>query len=135
MEDAGNVPSLKSWLNSERDPTTVTTIGTALGRYLAQIHNASAGNETLLEQFLGNATAKYLSGTFFFGGLPASAEKWGYKDECFKEAAKIGQLEVDTSNEVLTLGDFWTGNILVGNTTAGRPRGRSGILQAWHRGV
>lgn len=113
MEDAGDLPSLKGWLQPGGDPNTTAAIGEVLGRYLAKVHNSTAGQRDLLENFNGNATAKHLSGTLYFGTLPSTAEKLGYTGDYFSEVASVGQREVEESNEVLTLGDFWTGNILV----------------------
>ena len=116
MEDVGNLPSLKGWMQSGVSPETTTEIGEALGRFLANVHNATGGVDEVLSIFDGNATGKYLSGTLYFGALPKAAEKFGYVDGCIREAAKVGEREVYESREVLTLGDFWTGNILVSAT-------------------
>ncbi|KAK3711531.1 hypothetical protein LTR37_009522 [Vermiconidia calcicola] len=117
MEDAGNLPSLKGWLRSGVSIEHTARIGQALGRFLARVHNTTAGAEEILSHFNGNTTAKYLSGNLYFGTLPTAAEKFGYTDTYFREAARVGQQEVDESNEVLTLGDFWTGNVLVNATS------------------
>ena len=116
MEDAGNLPSLKGWLQTGVSAETTSRIGQALGRFLAKVHNSTAGNEEVLSTFNGNQTAKDLSGTLYFGTLPAAAEKFGYTDDYFRKVAKDGENEVLESSEVLTFGDFWTGNILVSAT-------------------
>lgn len=113
MEDAGPLPSLKTWTTEAVDVQTCKQIGAAVGRFLAHIHNVTYGDEKLLDKFSGNETAKYLSGKLYFGGLPAAAEKFGYRDSFISEAASVGEEEVMQSNEVLTMGDFWTGNVLV----------------------
>ena len=113
MEDAGKLPSVKEWFKPDADINTVANIGQALGRYLAHIHNSTAGRDDVLSMFNGNETAKYLSGTLYFGGLPAAAKRQGYTDEYLKHVAKEAQREVLERNDVLTLGDFWTGNVLV----------------------
>ncbi|KAK3711366.1 hypothetical protein LTR37_009746 [Vermiconidia calcicola] len=117
MEDAGNLPSLKGWLRSGVDIEHTARIGQALGRFLAKVHDTTAGAEEVLSHFNGNKTAKYLSGNLYFGTLPTAAAKFGYTDPYFQEAAKVGQQEVDESSEVLTVGDFWTGNVLVKATS------------------
>ena len=113
MEDAGRRPSLKGWLKAGANKQTTIAIGEALGRFLANVHNSTVGNEDVLKMFNGNETAKYLSGTLYFGTLPTAAKKFGYFDDYFQKAADIGKKEVFESTEVLTMGDFWTGNILV----------------------
>ena len=116
MEDAGTLPSLKAWLkpdNSAVQDHTIVKIGTAVGSFLARLHNSTAGNADLLAQFDGNETAKYLSGTVYFANMPKAAEVLGFTDSFIAEAAKVGEQEVLQSSDVLTMGDFWTGNILV----------------------
>lgn len=113
MEDVGSLPSVKGWFKAGVDLGTASKIGQTIGRYLAFIHNSTAGREDVLAIFNGNETAKYLSGTLYFGGLPAAAKKYGYTDQYFQEVATEAQREVQECNDVLTLGDFWTGNVLV----------------------
>ena len=62
MEDAGDLPSLKTWTKESVDLATCTKIGEAVGRFLAHLHNSTAGNSELLKEFNTNETAKYLSG-------------------------------------------------------------------------
>ena len=113
MEDVGSLPSLKGWSQPGVSFEATMQIGEALGGFLAKVHNSTAGKKALLEKFNGNATAKYLSGTLYFGRLPAAAERLGFTDSYFRDVAEIGEREVQESMDVLTLGDFWTGNILV----------------------
>lgn len=120
MEDAGPLPSLKTWTTEAVDVAACTQIGEALGRFLAHVHNATYHHDEVLTKFTGNETAKYLSGTLYFGGLPKAAETFGYTNPYLAEAAKVGEEEVMQSSEVLTMGDFWTGNILVSAPTAER---------------
>ncbi|KAI9659368.1 MAG: hypothetical protein M1821_001626 [Bathelium mastoideum] len=113
LEDAGPLPSLKLWFTAVVDASTCVAIGSALGAFLAKFHNSTAGQRELMSGFTDNATAKNLSSTLYFGRLPGAAAEFGFTDDCFKEAAKVGEREVWQSEDVLTLGDFWTGNILV----------------------
>lgn len=115
MEDVGNLPSLKGWLQPGVSRQAATDVGLALGKFLATVHNMTASAAEIKARFHGNATAKYLSGTLYFGGLPAAAEKFGFKEDFIQDAARVGQQEVSEADDVLTLGDFWTGNILVGS--------------------
>lgn len=113
MEDAGPLSSLKTWTTDAIDVRKSRLIGATVGRFIAHLHNATYQDQTLLAEFDGNETAKYLSGKLYFGGLPAAAEKFGYAEAFIAEAAEVGEEEVMRSSEVLTMGDFWTGNVLV----------------------
>jgi aminoglycoside phosphotransferase (APT) family kinase protein len=113
MEDAGNNPSLKSWLTADSPCDQVTSVGRSLGSYLAHVHNTTANDSAIKEAFDSNAIGKNVSSSVYYAGLPAAAEKFGYTQPFIKAAAKFAENEVLTANEVLTLGDFWTGNVLV----------------------
>jgi hypothetical protein len=54
MEDMGDLPSLKSWLQATSSTEQITSIGQTLGTYLAHIHNETAGDASLLEDFSSN---------------------------------------------------------------------------------
>jgi aminoglycoside phosphotransferase (APT) family kinase protein len=112
MEDMGDLPSLKSWLQATSSTEQITSIGQTLGSYLAHIHNETAGDASLLEDFSSNLVGRNLSSSLYFGGLPAAAAKHGYTDPFIATAAKAAEAEVLAANEVWTLGDFWTGNVL-----------------------
>ena len=114
MKDVGALPTLKSWFTPSIDSATSVTIGRGLGKFLAKVHACTTTkNKGWISIFNDNTTAKDLSSTLFFGRLPDAAAQFGYTDEYFKEVAKEGAREVQESQDVLTLGDFWTGNILV----------------------
>lgn len=113
LEDAGPLPSLKSWMTEHTDIALCTRVGEAVGRFLAHLHDATAGDSKLLAEFNGNETAKNLSGKLYFGTLAQAAQKFGYSDTFIREAARVGEEEVMQRSEVLTMGDFWTGNVLV----------------------
>lgn len=119
LEDAGPLPSLKAWMTELADVSTCMSIGEAVGRFLAHMHNSTAGDQELLAEFNGNETAKYLSGKLYFGGLPAAATRFGYTDDFLAEAARVGEEEVMQRSDVLTMGDFWTGNVLVSSPASG----------------
>lgn len=105
LEDVGVLPSLKTWLQAGAALDSVAAIGTALGRYLAQIHDLTAGREDVLTRFDGNETSKSFSSRLYYSNLAATAAKYGYTDAYFQEAAEVGQREVLESHEVLTIGD------------------------------
>lgn len=113
MEDAGNVPSLKSWLTADSPRDQVTSVGQGLGSYLAHVHNTTATDSEVKEAFGSNVIGKNVSSSVYYGGLPAAARKYGYTQPFITAAAEFAQKEVLTANQVLTLGDFWTGNVLV----------------------
>lgn len=113
MEDMGDLPSLKSWLQATSPAEQVESIGRTLGTYLAHIHNETAADSSIKEEFSSNAVGRNISSSLYFGGLPAAAAKYGYTDAFIAAAAEAAEAEVLNSSEVLTLGDFWTGNILV----------------------
>lgn len=123
MEDVGSIPSLKSWLTADSPRDQVTSVGRSLGSYLAHIHNTTANNSTIKEAFDSNDIGKNVSSSMYYAGLPAAAEKFGYTQPFITAAASFAEHEVLTANEVLTLGDFWTGNVLVSAPTEqGEPK-------------
>ncbi|KAF2724120.1 kinase-like protein [Polychaeton citri CBS 116435] len=117
MEDAGTLPSVKGWFTSDVDVNSAAAVGSKLGNFLANLHNLTIDDIELKGKFNGNHTAKYLSGELYFGRLPVTAKKHGFDSAFIAEAAEAGRREVYESSEVLTHGDFWTGNILVPSTS------------------
>jgi 5-methylthioribose kinase len=113
MEDAGDMPSLKSWVRLDSPRHQVASIGQSLGSYLAHIHNTTADNSAIKDAFNSNVIGKNVSSSIYYGGLPAAASKFGYTQPFITAAAEFAEHEVMTANEVWTLGDFWTGNVLV----------------------
>lgn len=114
LEDLGPLPSVKSYLAPGLSTSQASTIGTILGSYLANIHNnTSTNNATILSQFSGNETARTLSSSFYFTQLPAIAAEHGYSGPHIQTAADQAIHDINHGNEVLTLGDFWTGNVLI----------------------
>jgi aminoglycoside phosphotransferase (APT) family kinase protein len=109
----GDLPSLKSWLQATSSAEQITSIGRTLGTYLAHIHNETAADSSLRENFSSNLVGRDLSSSLYYGGLAAAAAEHGYTDPFIAAAAKDAEAEVRTASEVWTLGDFWTGNVLV----------------------
>ena len=109
----GDLPSLKSWLQAASPADQITSIGQKLGTYLARVHNETAGDASIRDDFSSNLVGKNLSSSVYFGGLPAAAARCGYTDPFITTAAKAAEAEVLTADEVWTIGDFWTGNVLV----------------------
>lgn len=128
MQDMGALPSLKSWLQTTSPAEQIASIGRTLGNYLADFHN---NDNAAVEAWFGggdgdggdssssdskeknNVVGRNLSASVYFSALPDAAAKYGYTDPWIAAAAKAAEVEVLTAKEVWTLGDFWTGNILV----------------------
>lgn len=113
IQDAGDLPSLKSWLQTDSSQDQITAISSALGSFLADVHNTSSQDSDLKQAFDTNIVARDLSSSIYFGNLPAAARKYGYNAQFVVEAAKAAEAQVLAANEVWTLGDFWPGNVLV----------------------
>jgi aminoglycoside phosphotransferase (APT) family kinase protein len=113
MEDAGDLPTLKSWLRADTPPSQIISVSQSLGSYLAHIHSTTADDSALKAAFSSNTIAKNVSSSVYFAALPAAAEKYGYTQPFITAAAQFAANQVLTANEVWTLGDFWTGNVLV----------------------
>jgi aminoglycoside phosphotransferase (APT) family kinase protein len=113
MEDAGDFPSLKSWLTADSPRDQVASVGQSLGSYLAHVHNTTANDSATKDAFASNVIGKNVSSSVYYSGLPAAARKFGYTQPFITAAAEFSEKEVLTANEVWTLGDFWTGNVLV----------------------
>ena len=113
LEDAGAIPTLKSWLRADSPHNQVASVGRSLGLYLAHIHNTTSNDSAIKDAFASNTIAKNTSSSVYFAALPAAAEKFGYTQAFIAAAADFAAKEVLTANEVWTLGDFWTGNVLV----------------------
>jgi aminoglycoside phosphotransferase (APT) family kinase protein len=117
LEDVGDVPSLKSWLKADSPRDQVTSVGRNLGSYLAHIHNTTANDSVMKDAFNPNVIAKNLSSSVYYAALPAAARKFGYTQPFITAVADFAAKEVLTASEVWTLGDFWTGNVLVSAPT------------------
>ncbi|KAH0028194.1 hypothetical protein KCU78_g3708, partial [Aureobasidium melanogenum] len=56
---------------------------------------------------------RYLSATYYFANLPGIVKKYGYRDRIIEQAAAVAHQKVLEGRDVLTVGDFWPGNVLV----------------------
>ncbi|GAB7352801.1 hypothetical protein MBLNU459_g3419t1 [Dothideomycetes sp. NU459] len=101
LQDLGDLPTLKNW---------------SLARFLAKVHNTLADLTARLD---GNDSARQLSALVYYGRLVDHASKFGYEDEFIALAATDAREEVLKSRDVLTIGDFWPGNVLISTTTDG----------------
>lgn len=113
LEDLGNVPTLKEWLVPSVSVDDCYSIGCSLATFASGFHTIHQSRPSVITEFDSNDTAKQLSANLYFGNLPAAAAKFGFHDAFISEAAAVAQKEVLEAKDVLTLGDFWPGNILV----------------------
>lgn len=135
MDDCGeNVLDLKKLMvESPPDPAIGSQIGAAIGEFLGRLHTWGKGNEDLLRVFDANQQARQIYAFVTYGRLVSTVTG---KDELPKllgpplevspeEIQKISEIskervqEIYTTQETMTMGDFWTGNILVDVDEAG----------------
>ncbi|CCL98113.1 uncharacterized protein FIBRA_00107 [Fibroporia radiculosa] len=128
MNDCGErALNLKQLLQSSPPPDTIARqIGTALGEFLAWLHNRGSTDEEFLDFFARNEKGKLLSADVTYGRLvstltdaapPLLAEP---PLEVPREKLDIiGTVANDTwramqsTTETVVMGDFWPGNVLV----------------------
>lgn len=113
LEDLGPVPTLKAWIADSADASTSRIFGSVLGCFLANVHKLHLSQPAVLSKLDTNQPGRYLSATYYFANLPGIAKKHGFYDRFIEEAAAVAHQEVLESREVLTIGDFWPGNVLV----------------------
>ena len=94
LEDAGAIPTLKSWLRADSPHNQVASVGRSLGSYLAHIHNTTSNDSTIKDAFASNTIAKDTSSSVYFAALPAAAEKFGYTQPFIAAAADFAAKEV-----------------------------------------
>ncbi|KAJ7029879.1 kinase-like domain-containing protein [Mycena alexandri] len=131
MEDCGeNSINLKSLLVSAPPSVTIAQdIGRALGQFLGRLHSWGTNEPAMLDFFDQNEQAKEITAwvtygrilpTLTSGNVPAVA----FLPEPVPESdlddirAIIAErtAEINTSRAALTMGDFWTGNVMVNLT-------------------
>ncbi|KDQ63165.1 hypothetical protein JAAARDRAFT_188771 [Jaapia argillacea MUCL 33604] len=129
MEDCGgDVVTLKK-LTMETPPRPVVAeaIGKALGEFLARLHDWGTVSKDLLDYFDAHEQGKQISAFLTYGRLvttitgqdslpmlpngtlSASEGNVGVVTKLAEERTRI----ILSSHETFTMGDFWTGNILV----------------------
>lgn len=111
MEDAGDVPSLKTFL-SQTPPCTSRTkvageIGEQLGSFLAFLH-CTGGDAEVKEKFSKNDASRKLCAWRDAGRLNASATRYATAD--LRYGAIAARVVEDTlkSEETFNMGDFWS---------------------------
>jgi len=133
MEEAGrDAVNLKELLRRPNPPSAVTgaTIGRALGEFIARLHvwGKTDQGRTSLDFFDGNPQARDICTWATYGRLvdtimgksesiplihdpllPVTLEELEKISKLAEERAE----EMRSSRETMTMGDFWTGNVLI----------------------
>ncbi|KAJ6542296.1 kinase-like domain-containing protein [Mycena vulgaris] len=123
---AGSLTLKELMLTATPSPAVAREIGLALGQFLGRLHSWAAVDPTMLDFFDQNEQAKKITAWVTYGrlistlttdALPAIAllnEQVDASDLADIRAI-VDELtpEIYTSRETLTMGDFWTGNIMV----------------------
>jgi 5-methylthioribose kinase len=124
-EDAVNLKTLM--LSKPPSPALGSQIGAALGEFLGSLHKWGKSHKSILSFFDANVQARRLSALITYGrlvstitgedALPTLSDP--PLDVSPKEIHKISEIaaerasEIAVSDETMTMGDFWTGNLLV----------------------
>ncbi|KAJ7493839.1 kinase-like domain-containing protein [Mycena latifolia] len=128
MDDCGaSAVTLKElFLTAPPSPAVAREIGAALGQFLGRLHSWASIDPSMLDFFDQNQQAKRITAWVTYGrlistlttdNLPAVALLPEQVDE--SDLADIRAIvdertpEIFNSRETLTMGDFWTGNIMV----------------------
>lgn len=98
-------------------PHVGTTIGNALGQFLARIHSITDPEQ--LAVFKDNAEGKRVSALATYGRLEARLTSAlvdpsiQYHLQTIRDAARLRSDEIRGASEHFTMGDFWPGNVLI----------------------
>ncbi|KAJ7887303.1 kinase-like domain-containing protein [Mycena olivaceomarginata] len=147
MEDCG-VQSLnlkQLMLTATPSPAIAREIGLALGQFLGRLHLWSAMDSSLLDAFDQNKQAKKITAWITYERListltmekhPAIACLPTPVPDNTLDALRLivaeRTTEIHHSRETLTMGDFWTGNILVTLSPADGDMGQPPVLERVH---
>ncbi|KAJ7214036.1 kinase-like domain-containing protein [Mycena pura] len=123
-EDALNLKQLM--LTAAPSPAVAREIGSALGQFLGRLHSWGTANQALLDYFDKNQLGKDITAWITYGrlistlttdNLPAVALLPQQVSESDLNAIRAivdeRTAEIRTSRSAFTMGDFWTGNIMV----------------------
>ncbi|KAF4553959.1 Hypothetical protein D9617_5g068340 [Elsinoe fawcettii] len=122
ISDHGECPSLKAFLTSPPPDLTAEeakSIGDNLATFLASVHNLTLTRPGILDSFKDNDGGRKVSALVYFGNLVSRAAKYDFEAPWLtelamrEEAIVLGKGEATKGKEVLTVGDFWPGNVLV----------------------
>ncbi|KAJ7304775.1 kinase-like domain-containing protein [Mycena albidolilacea] len=143
MDDCGlhslNLKQLM--LTATPSPAVAREIGLALGQFLGRLHSWGASDASLLDEFDQNAQAKKITSwityerlisTLTTENLPAVACLPAPVSDNTLDALRAlvaeRTAEIYKSRETLTMGDFWTGNVMVGMLPAPNTSGAASAL-------
>jgi hypothetical protein len=119
-------------------------VGLELGRFLAAVHVKGSQDDELLKVCGGNEQAKQITAWAYYGRLVETLEGTGdvkgviepplnvSKEDLavVAEIAKIRSAEVLAAQDIYTVGDFWTGNLIMNVQPSPNPAGVPRIIQA-----
>jgi hypothetical protein len=109
LEDLGPIPTLKAWSAESSTASTSQPFGSVLGCFLASVHKLHLSQPAVLSELGRNQPGRYLSATYY----ASIAKKYGYHDQFIEQAAAVAHQKVLEGRDILTIGDFWPGNVLV----------------------
>lgn len=111
LEDAGDHPSLKTFLSQPPitpERTRISTeIGQYLGTFLALLHASGRRNDTYKQIFSDNQTARGLCAWRDAGRLKEGALKYGVSDARIQDIDELISKDIRESEETINMGDFW----------------------------
>lgn len=111
LEDAGDHPSLKTFLSQPPitpERTRVSTeIGQHLGTFLALLHTSGRQNDTYKQIFSNNKTARGLCAWRDAGRLKEAALRYGVSDTRIQYIDDLITKDILEGEETFNMGDFW----------------------------
>ena len=121
--DDANKPAHSKLLTDE----LCKKLGSDLGSFLAAVHRDGSRDEELMETCAGNVQGKQISVWATYGRLLESVAGTGDCANLFQtpldaseeqlkvvaEVAKVRSSEILAAKDVFTMGDFWTGNMVL----------------------
>ncbi|CAK5282838.1 unnamed protein product [Mycena citricolor] len=129
MDDAGTESTtLKSLFLSTNPPPAplARDIGSAIGQFLGRLHSWGSGNDAAMDEFAGNDLGKRITSWITYGMiLPTLTTTEVPAVALLPEPVSASDLanlralvekrtdQIHRARETLTMGDFWTGNIMV----------------------
>ncbi|KAF8304940.1 hypothetical protein DL93DRAFT_2090003 [Clavulina sp. PMI_390] len=113
IEDAGDHPSLKTFLSASPPHPSATSIsidvGKALGTFLRTLHELGRNNTTYRRLFSNNTTARNLCAWRDAGRLEQAVQQYGGSEylNATREIDGFIQSAIHKSEETFNMGDFW----------------------------
>jgi hypothetical protein len=127
MDDGGNLNLKQFMLNSAPPLSLVNEIGSALGGFLARLHEWGNNNGAVQEIFDANVEGKHLMANVTYGSLammlsgnsgmpPLSDPPLRIPEDRLEVITKLALERVSamtSSSKRFTMGDFWPGNMAI----------------------